>query len=218
MASKIPGKTMGTNKITGNKNKLNLQQQKFCVEYLIDFNATQAYLRAGYKCKVESASTSAFDFLRNPKIIRFIDNMLSAEGLSKHFVLKRLFDIANSSIACLFNEDGTIKNPTEISPDDLRTIASIKIQKRQEHSGPDSKPTGQIKVIEIKFWSKDKALENLGRYFKLFTDKVENKSNIDAKLAEILAKGDEVAERYHEKIRKEKEKIEKSNPTPNSNV
>ncbi len=186
--------------------ELNKRQMKFCVEYLKDFNATQAYLRAGYKCTQESAANSAYRMMRNDEFMKVIDEMLLSVGLSKHFVLKRLFDIANSSIACLFNNDGTLKKPNEISQDDLRTFASFKIKKRLEYSGPESEPCAETNSIEVKFWSKIRALENLGRYFKLFTGVNEEKSSVEERLNTILQRADEIAERYHEEMLREKKK------------
>lgn len=45
------------------------KQDLFVKEYLKDLNATQAYIRAGYKFKSENvAAASAAKILRNPKI------------------------------------------------------------------------------------------------------------------------------------------------------
>ncbi|MCC8069571.1 MAG: terminase small subunit [Ruminococcus sp.] len=49
------------------------KQIRFCEEYLIDLNATQSYLRAGYKAKNENvAGVEALRLLRNPKIAEYI--------------------------------------------------------------------------------------------------------------------------------------------------
>jgi phage terminase small subunit len=42
------------------------KQERFCQEYIIDCNATQAYIRAGYS--PNGAATSAFHLLRKPHI------------------------------------------------------------------------------------------------------------------------------------------------------
>lgn len=49
------------------------KQKRFCLEYLKDFNATQAAIRAGYSAN--SASVQAFDLLRNPKLQAFISQI-----------------------------------------------------------------------------------------------------------------------------------------------
>jgi phage terminase small subunit len=49
------------------------KQVKFIDEYMVDMNATAAYLRAGYKCSEAAARSSASDFLSNPNISEEIE-------------------------------------------------------------------------------------------------------------------------------------------------
>lgn len=51
--------------------KLRAKQQRFVYEYLIDYNATQAAIRAGYSKK--TAGAAGFQLLKNTKIIEAID-------------------------------------------------------------------------------------------------------------------------------------------------
>lgn len=44
------------------------KQQRFVEEYLVDLNATQAYLRAGYKCTEEAARRNGARLLTNADI------------------------------------------------------------------------------------------------------------------------------------------------------
>ncbi|MNS89785.1 Terminase small subunit [compost metagenome] len=48
------------------------KQKRFADEYLIDMNASAAYLRAGYKCSEAAARSSASDLLTNPNIQEYI--------------------------------------------------------------------------------------------------------------------------------------------------
>ena len=58
------------------KRKLTNKQELFCREYIIDFNATQAYIRAGYKAKNENtAGVQANKLLRNTKIVKYIEEL-----------------------------------------------------------------------------------------------------------------------------------------------
>ena len=52
------------------KNIINDKQTRFCKEYVIDFNATQAAIRAGYSKK--SAKVIAFENLQKPEIKVYI--------------------------------------------------------------------------------------------------------------------------------------------------
>ena len=63
----------------GNENKkkniLTPKQQKFCDEYLIDCNATQAAIRAGYSIK--TAGVIGDENLKKPKIRAYIDKRMA---------------------------------------------------------------------------------------------------------------------------------------------
>jgi len=72
------------------------KQEKFCLEYLIDLNATQAALRAGYSKK--TATDIACENLGKPKISQRISE-LQAEirdrtNITVDFVLNGIKDIA----------------------------------------------------------------------------------------------------------------------------
>ena len=54
--------------------KLTAKQQRFCDEYLIDLNATQAAIRAGYSSNY--ANTNASKLLQNTTINEFIKNRM----------------------------------------------------------------------------------------------------------------------------------------------
>ena len=54
--------------------KLTAKQQRFCDEYLIDLNATQAAIRAGYSEK--TAAVIAAENLRKPNIAEYIEKRM----------------------------------------------------------------------------------------------------------------------------------------------
>lgn len=56
------------------KKKLTLKQARFCDEYLIDLNATQAAIRAGYSAK--TAYSIGGELLKKPEIQALIQNQL----------------------------------------------------------------------------------------------------------------------------------------------
>ena len=53
---------------------LTIKQEKFCQEYLIDFNGTQAAIRAGYKAK--SAYSISNENLRKPEIQSYLKELI----------------------------------------------------------------------------------------------------------------------------------------------
>lgn len=56
---------------------LTVKQQKFADEYIIDLNARQAAIRAGYSEK--SADQQGSTLLSNPKVRKYIDERLAAK-------------------------------------------------------------------------------------------------------------------------------------------
>ena len=68
---------------------LNEKQKMFCVEYLIDYNGTQAAIRAGYAKK--SARAIASENLTKPDIIEYLNELTREKAdkakLSAQFVL-----------------------------------------------------------------------------------------------------------------------------------
>lgn len=57
-----------------NDHKMTAKQRRFCDEYIIDLNATQAAIRAGYSKNY--ANTNAFKLLHNTAIKRYIDERM----------------------------------------------------------------------------------------------------------------------------------------------
>lgn len=60
--------------------KLTAKQQRFCDEYLIDLNATQAAIRAGYSKK--TAASIATENLRKPYLKEYIDSRMAEKEKS----------------------------------------------------------------------------------------------------------------------------------------
>lgn len=80
--------------------KLNARQEVFCKEYLIDLNATQAAIRAGYSERTASAQASRL--LANVNILARVKELKDKRAdeleLDAYWVLKRLKDISDRSM------------------------------------------------------------------------------------------------------------------------
>ncbi len=70
------------------------KQQAFVAEYLVDLNATQAAVRAGYSAK--TASETGYENLRKPQIAAAVSEAFAARAkraeLDQDWVLKRLLE------------------------------------------------------------------------------------------------------------------------------
>ncbi len=84
---------MALKKIKKDKTTPNDKQKRFCQEYSIDFNATQAAIRAGYSKK--NAKVIAAQLLKKPEIKKYIKTLtkktedkleISREHIAKNFL------------------------------------------------------------------------------------------------------------------------------------
>ena len=141
------------------------KQQRFIDEYLVDLNATQAALRAGYSEK--TAAAIAGENLSKP-IIR--------EGIQKAFeeranrtkttqdrVVLELARIAFASIGTMATWTGdaiVLKDSESLSDDDRAAVSEV--VKTETPNGPN---------IRIKLADKLNALEKLGRHLGMFQGK-----------------------------------------------
>lgn len=87
--------------------KLTEKQKRFCEEYLIDLNATQSYLRAGYKAKSnEIARVESHKLLTKPNIQQYIEELREEQSkrteITADKVLEELGSVAfNRDIECI---------------------------------------------------------------------------------------------------------------------
>lgn len=149
--------------------KLSPKQQLFADEYLIDLNATQAAIRAGYSPK--TADVKGSQLLRVVKVQTYIEQKMAERsrrtGISQDRVLQELARIAFVQIPDVIDVE-TAKVNESASPDDLAVIQGIKVKESWGKKGSSIER-------EIKIADKGKALEMLGRHLGMFNDKL----NID---------------------------------------
>ena len=140
------------------------KKKKFVEEYLIDLNATQAAIRAGYSVKTADVQSSRM--LGNVKVQQAIVEKMAERsrrtGINQDRVLMELAKIAFVNADDVINaQDATTKEGA--SRDDLAAIQSIKVKSFGE-DGIER---------EIKLADKLKALEMLGRHLGMWNDKLQ---------------------------------------------
>ena len=167
--------------------KLTPKQEMFCREYLIDLNATQAAIRAGYS--ENTANRIATENMSKPVIKNYIEHLKVKRqetlDVDATYVLKRLIDIDQMDARDILNDDGSVK-PIFDWPDVWR----------QSISGVDLMEISNSENVaatlkKIKWPDKIKNLELLGRHVAVaaFKDRLEVSGNIG--LAERVKKARE---------------------------
>ena len=147
--------------------KLTVKQQLFVDEYLIDLNATQAYIRAGYK-NFDSAGVEANKTLNIPKVRAAVDAALAERsrrtGINQDRVIEEIAKLAFVNAADVIDVDSATVLP-DAKPEDLACIQSVKIKRT-------TKGKSVIEEREIRFYDKKGSLELLGRHLGMFRDNV----------------------------------------------
>jgi len=146
--------------------KLTVKQQCFVSEYLIDLNATQAAIRAGYSAK--TADQQGSRMLANVKVQQAIAEQMAERskrtGVNQDRVVLELAKIAFVKMTDIVNDEGEIR--PDATDDDLACIESVKYKRSDSD-------TGSSEEREVKIASKLKALELLGKHLGMLNDKLD---------------------------------------------
>lgn len=149
--------------------KLTAKQQRFCDEYLVDLNATQAAIRAGYSPRTaEQAASRLLTIVKvSDEIAREMAERSKRTGINQDRVVKELAKLAFVNIADVVDlENATVR--ISATDEDLACIQSVKI-----------KPSEFGTEREIKLYDKKASLELLGRHLGMFKDKLEVEADMD---------------------------------------
>ena len=156
--------------------KLTAKQERFVEEYLIDLNATQAAIRAGYS--TDTANEQGCRMLANVSIRSQIDKAIAERskrtGVNADRVIMELAKIAFVNATEVIDpKTATIK--ADALPEDTAAIQSVKVKT----FGEDGLER------EIKMADKLKALELLGKHLGMFKDKVELSGSLDTEKTKL---------------------------------
>ena len=149
------------------------KQKRFVEEYLIDLNATQAAIRAGYS--PETAKEIGNQNLTKRHIQRAIACAMAERskrtGVNQDRIVLELAKIAFANISDLADmETMTLKE--DASLDDKAAIQSVKVKFASTKDG------GEIIEREIRLYDKIRALELLGKHCGMWNDKLNVNVNL----------------------------------------
>ncbi|PUB87059.1 MAG: terminase small subunit [gamma proteobacterium symbiont of Ctena orbiculata] len=150
--------------------KLNQKQQRFCREYVIDFNGTRAAIAAGYSKK--SARQTAHENLTKPDIQKALVELISERNdrlrMQSDDVLIRLVEEADAKFSDLLGKAGDFKDPEEWPEVWDRMISGYKVTTRTDKEG-------NVTVTrEIKKNENPRRLELIGKHVdvKAFQERI----------------------------------------------
>lgn len=142
--------------------KLTEKQKRFCEEYLIDLNATQAAIRAGYSPDTSEAIGS--ENLRKPQLRARINAAIAERskrtGVTADRVVRELAKLAFVNATDVIDtQHGTVLE--NASREDTACISAVKVKVGEDFT-----------EREIRLCDKTKALELLGKHLGMFSDNV----------------------------------------------
>ncbi|MET3710394.1 phage terminase small subunit [Sphingomonas trueperi] len=154
------------------------KQERFVQEYLIDLNATQAAIRAGYSA--QTAHAIGHENLSKPEVIDAIGAAKAERSertrIDAAWVLTRLADEAEADLSDLYDEAGALK-PVKDWPIIWRKglVAGIKAVEERDERG---NVVGMVR--EVKLSDRVKRLELIGKHIDVqaFKEKVEHTGGI----------------------------------------
>ena len=148
------------------------KQYRFCQEYIIDLNQTQAYIRAGYA--EEGAAQNSSRLMANDKIKSKVAQLQADRAkrleLDADKVLAQISRLAFSDIRGIFEGADGLRKASELDDDTAAAITSIKVSKQSMGPDPEGQPQYQD-VIEYKLADKKGPLEMLAKHLELMVEK-----------------------------------------------
>lgn len=146
-------------------------------EYLVDLHRTNAYIRATPGVSPRTAPSACTRMLMRERCDKAVKAGMAARGhkidLEAERVLAELMRLGFANLGDYFTvqEDGSaVVDLAELTRDQAAAISEITVDEYVEGKGEDAR---NVKRVKLKLYDKGQNLERLGRYLKLFTDKVE---------------------------------------------
>lgn len=181
--------------------KLTKKQQRFVDEYLIDLNATQAAIRAGYS--EDSAKEIGCENLTKPNIQQAVAEQMAERSkrteITQDKVLRELAAIAFAKATdyasviekqAVYTTDEGVRIPLHDENGNAVMIQDVQLVLTDTLNDAQKTALAEIKHgkygIEVTMCSKEKALELLGRHLGMFKDKVEL-SGIETEMSKLDA-------------------------------
>jgi len=160
------------NVIKLSKNKFTVKQERFCQEYIIDLNATQAAERTGYSKK--TAYSQGQRLLKNVEIQARIQELMKERSerteINQDMVIKELAKLGFSTMNdfATWGKTGVaLIESLELTPDQAACVSEV--------SETVTKDGG---TVRFKLHDKKGSLELLGKHLGMFKEQLEHSGEI----------------------------------------
>ena len=140
------------------------KQKQFCLEYIVDLNATQAAIRAGYSGN--TAAEMGYENLQKGPIKAEVERLKAERwaetGLSGVFAVKEMMRLAYWNVQDFLDEDNSIKKLKSLPRELTKPIIGLKVKETFLPDGT-KEVTTELKFVDKKAAQSD-LLRHLGEY------------------------------------------------------
>jgi len=143
------------------------KQRLFIHYYVETLNATRAAEMAGYKGSYSTLGVVGHDNLKKPKIREEIDRILGERMITPNEILDRLGSQAKAEYNDYIDPETKILDLKRLLKDGKGHL--IKKMKMSRVSG---------RIAEVEFYDSQTALIQVGKFHKLWTDKIEQDTTV----------------------------------------
>jgi len=171
--AKKKAKKKSSKKSVASRKRLPPRQARFVEQYIIDLNATQAAIRAGYSKK--TAFVQGSRLLRNAKVKRLIKKAIERRSkrteVTADKVIKEFARVGFSDL-----RDFAAWGPTGVK---LLESSGLTEDQAASVAEVSESVTGKSKNVRFKLHDKAHALTQLGRHLGLFKDRLEVEGDLN---------------------------------------
>lgn len=175
----------------------NARHQRFAEEFVVDRNATAAYKRAGYAGDGNGAQVNAYKLRHRPDIVEEIDRLERERSkrvqVNADRILEEAVSIALADVTELFNDDGTLKKLSELSPGAKRALSALKFE---------AHPGKGIVMVDFKHHDKMRAIETLLKHVRPESTAPAGGTSVAIDVAKVATMTDEEIDRGIQNVEK----------------
>ncbi|MDV2770469.1 terminase small subunit [Pseudomonas aeruginosa] len=143
---------------------LTKKQRLFVDEYLLDLNATQAAIRAGYSPR--RATEIGYQLLQRPEVAQAIQAAMAERSkrteVEADYVIRRLREIDEMDVLDILEDDGSFRSIRDWPKAWRQFLSGIEIAELFEGRGDDRRIAGVLR--KVKWPDKLRNLELLSRH------------------------------------------------------
>ncbi len=155
--------------------KLNEKQKQFVREYLIDLNATQAAIRAGYAGK--TAYSQGQRLLKNVEVAKELQKAQAKRAerteITADHVLEELAKIGFSNMTDYIRtteEGDAFVDLSELTCEQAAAISEVVVEDYKDGRGEDAR---DVRKLKFKLYDKRAALVAIGKHLGMFVERKE---------------------------------------------